>query len=148
MKDLRKNINIRRDAINIVALLKRGEKDGISLQGLPDAEQLAKEILVVLKTRKEKSSAASPGAWEIATNPEALNDSRLVTCNEIFLHYRTPTEKGSSGSPVFDNEFWEVVAPHHPGENQMPRLDGKEGTYEANEGVTVLAIKKAIENDM
>jgi hypothetical protein len=30
----------------------------------------------------------------------------------------------------------------------MPRLDGKESTYEVNEGVTVLAIKKVIQNEI
>lgn len=76
----------------------------------------------------------------------SLHNSHLVACNERLLHYRTPTEPGSSGSPVFDGKFWEVVALHHSGKNDMPRLDGKAGTYEANEGITVLAIKKAIEN--
>jgi hypothetical protein len=76
----------------------------------------------------------------------SLHDNHLVGCNETFLHYRTPTEEGSSGSPVFDQEYWEVIALHHRGKSDMLRLDGKEGTYEANEGVTVSAIKKAIEN--
>jgi V8-like Glu-specific endopeptidase len=76
----------------------------------------------------------------------SLHDSRLVGCNETFLHYRTPTEGGSSGSPVFDHEYWEVIALHHRGKSDMPRLDGKKGVYEANEGITVLAIKKAIES--
>jgi V8-like Glu-specific endopeptidase len=29
------------------------------------------------------------------------------------LRYRTPTESGSSGSPVFDQEFWTVIGLHH-----------------------------------
>lgn len=76
----------------------------------------------------------------------SIHDSRLVACSETLLHYRTPTEEGSSGSPVFDQEYWEVVALHHRGKSDMQRLDGKEGTYEANEGVSILAIKKAIES--
>lgn len=76
----------------------------------------------------------------------SLHDSRLVACNESFLHYRTPTDEGSSGSPVFDHEYWEVVALHHRGKSDMPSLDEKEAAYEANEGVTVTAIKKAIQN--
>lgn len=76
----------------------------------------------------------------------SLHDSHLIACNETFLHYRTPTEGGSSGSPVFEQKGWKVVALHHKGKCDMPRIDGNQGTYEANEGITVSAIKKAIEN--
>lgn len=76
----------------------------------------------------------------------SLHDSHLIACNETYLHYRTPTEGGSSGSPVFDQVGWKVVALHHKGKYEMPRIDGKEGTYEANEGISVSAIKKAIQD--
>jgi len=39
------------------------------------------------------------------------------------MHYRTPTDPGSSGSPVF-NAKWEVVALHHAGSPATPRLHG------------------------
>lgn len=77
----------------------------------------------------------------------SLHDNHLVGCNETLLHYRTPTEDGSSGSPVFDHEYWEVIALHHRGKCDMPRIDGGQGTYEANEGISVSAIKKAIKNE-
>ncbi|MGD9512128.1 MAG: TRAFs-binding domain-containing protein [Geminicoccaceae bacterium] len=61
------------------------------------------------------------------------------------LHYRTPTMGGSSGSPVFDSRQWEVVALHHKGGTMgMPRLNGKDGTYGANEGLGLLAMKAEI----
>lgn len=61
------------------------------------------------------------------------------------LHYRTPTMGGSSGSPVFDARQWEVVALHHKGGTMgMPRLNGKEGTYGANEGLALSAIRTEI----
>ena len=73
----------------------------------------------------------------------SLHDSELLdVCDEErLLHYRTPTEPGSSGSPVF-NMNWEVVAIHHAGSPAMPRLRGK-GHYEANEGISLRAIRGA-----
>ncbi|MGB8433610.1 MAG: serine protease [Burkholderiales bacterium] len=63
------------------------------------------------------------------------------------LHYRAPTEGGSSGSPVFNARLWEVVALHHKGGKLgMPKLNGKEGTYAANEGISLESIKAAIES--
>ncbi|MGW8364379.1 trypsin-like serine peptidase [Streptomyces wedmorensis] len=49
----------------------------------------------------------------------ALRDNALVQRLDDFLHYRTDTEPGNSGSPVF-NDQWEVVALHHMG---VPRTD-------------------------
>ncbi len=77
----------------------------------------------------------------------SLNDSRMVGANERFVHYRTPTEPGSSGSPVFDQYGWEVVAIHHGGSDNLPRIDGEPGAYQANEGIAVSAIKEAIARD-
>ena len=74
----------------------------------------------------------------------SLNDNRMVGANETFVHYRTPTEPGSSGSPVFDQYGWEVVALHHGGSDNLPRIDGSHGTYQANEGIAISAIQKEI----
>lgn len=51
----------------------------------------------------------------------AVRDNMLQTRLDDFLHYRTDTEPGNSGSPVF-NDQWEVVALHHSG---VPRTDDK-----------------------
>ena len=73
----------------------------------------------------------------------SLNDNRLIGCNSLRLHYRTPTEGGSSGSPIFDQVGWQIVGLHHAGRSNMPRLDGPPGaTYEANEGIPILAIQR------
>jgi Trypsin-like peptidase domain len=60
------------------------------------------------------------------------------------LHYRAPTEGGSSGSPVFNDEDWSVIALHHKGGRfGMPRLNGAIGTYAANEGLALKALAAA-----
>ena len=61
------------------------------------------------------------------------------------LHYRAPTEGGSSGSPVFNSRLWQVIALHHAGGKiGMPRLNGKPGSYGANEGISMASIVAAI----
>lgn len=61
------------------------------------------------------------------------------------VHYRAPTEGGSSGSPVFNAKGWEVIALHHKGgKDGMPMLNGKPGTYAANEGVSMQSIVAAM----
>ncbi len=61
-----------------------------------------------------------------------------------FLHYKTPTEPGNSGSPVFETEGWKVVALHHAGYigEGLPRLGSKQGRNEANEGIHIESIIK------
>lgn len=52
------------------------------------------------------------------------------------VRYRTPTERGSSGSPVF-TEYWEVMAVHHAA------LEG----LQLNEGILMERIKGALHQD-
>jgi endonuclease G, mitochondrial len=49
----------------------------------------------------------------------AMRDNQIIDLLPEFLHYRTDTEPGSSGSPVF-NDQWELVGLHHSG---VPRRD-------------------------
>ncbi|MEU1194469.1 serine protease [Streptomyces sp. NPDC005859] len=51
----------------------------------------------------------------------AVRDNALVQRLDDFLHYRTDTEPGNSGSPVY-NDQWEVVALHHQG---VPNTDSQ-----------------------
>lgn len=61
------------------------------------------------------------------------------------VHYCAPTEKGNSGSPVFDDARWEVIALHHSGGKfGMPQLNSEPGTYAANEGISIRSIAEAI----
>jgi V8-like Glu-specific endopeptidase len=59
------------------------------------------------------------------------------------IHYRTATEGGSSGSPVFNAE-WKLIGLHHAGGEAMTKLNGESGTYEANEGIWIKAIREAV----
>lgn len=73
----------------------------------------------------------------------SLQDNLLLDWDDSRVHYRTPTEPGSSGSPVF-NDQWELIALHHAGRSDMRRLKGQPGTYEANEGISIQAIKAGL----
>jgi hypothetical protein len=74
----------------------------------------------------------------------SLHDSEWLDTDGTLLHYRTPTEPGSSGSPVFDQDNWTLIALHHRGLPEMNKLNGQSGTYEANEGIAVSAIRDAL----
>lgn len=76
----------------------------------------------------------------------SIQDNRVVDVKEPKLHYRAPTEPGSSGSPVF-NQDWELVALHHAGSKEMRSLSG-EGVREANEGIWMSAIIQALREEL
>jgi V8-like Glu-specific endopeptidase len=61
-----------------------------------------------------------------------------------YFHYRAPTEGGSSGSPVFEPEMWRVIALHHAGGANRKKLNGRDGTEPANEGIWIQSIVKAV----
>jgi hypothetical protein len=62
-----------------------------------------------------------------------------------LMHYRTATEAGSSGSPVFLETGWQAVALHHRGESYIQELNGGAGRYPANEGVALASIAQALQ---
>ena len=72
-----------------------------------------------------------------------LQDNVLLDYDDVHVHYRSPTEAGSSGSPVFNNQ-WELIALHHGGGYALSRLKGQGGTYAANEGIAVSAIRSRL----
>ena len=69
----------------------------------------------------------------------ALRDNRIVDELELFLHYEADTEPGSSGSPVF-NDQWEIVALHHA---SVPTPEHGAGTF-LNEGIRASRILRFI----
>jgi endonuclease I len=88
----------------------------------------------------------------------ALRENEIVDRLELFLHYETDTAPGSSGSPVF-NDQWELVALHHSGVPKRndrgdflavdgtvwtPGMDEARLAWVANEGVRISRIIKAV----
>ena len=88
----------------------------------------------------------------------ALRENQVIDVLEDFMHYKTDTAPGSSGSPVF-NDQWEVVALHHSGvpkkdqQGRVLAVDGSVWTasmgegkinWIANEGVRVSRIVRHI----
>jgi S1-C subfamily serine protease len=73
----------------------------------------------------------------------SLNDNLLLDWDERLIHYRAPTEGGSSGSPVF-NQQWDLIGLHHAGGDSVAKLNGKQGTYPANEAVWIRRIIAAL----
>ncbi len=72
----------------------------------------------------------------------SIHDNVLLGYKDPLVHYRAPTEGGSSGSPVFNSQ-WDLIALHHAGGFNVPKLHGQ-GTYPANEGIWVQSILKAV----
>lgn len=70
----------------------------------------------------------------------ALRENRIVDLVEAFLHYEADTEPGSSGSPVF-NDQWEIVALHHA---SVPSPDRDEFGGYLNEGIRISRIIRFI----
>lgn len=84
----------------------------------------------------------------------ALRENEVIDLLETFIHYRTDTSPGSSGSPVL-NDQWEVVALHHSGvpvrdssgriiavNDQLwsPEMGETRVKWKANEGVRISRI--------
>ena len=73
----------------------------------------------------------------------SISVNKLLDHQDPKMHYRTATEGGSSGSPVF-NQDWRLIGLHHAGGDAVPRLNGEAGTYQANEGIWIGAIRDAV----
>jgi len=85
-----------------------------------------------------------PLGWD--TPQFSLQDNLLLDYDDRLVQYRSPTEPGSSGSPVFDGT-WSLIAVHHAGGLETPKLHEAGGTYPANEGISVAAIRTRLEVD-
>ena len=62
----------------------------------------------------------------------AIHNNKVIRLQDKVVQYRTDTEPGSSGSPVFNNN-WDLVALHHAGWSDN-------GSTATNEGIRIAAI--------
>ena len=68
-----------------------------------------------------------------------VQNNFVMSDDGVFLHYRSDTEPGSSGSPVFDNR-WKLIALHHASAGK-----DEDGNFR-NEGIKMSAIAMDLEN--
>lgn len=70
-----------------------------------------------------------------------VRENALVARRPFALHYLADTEPGSSGSPVF-NDQWDVIALHHWGvpHRELKLPDGTALNRDVNEGIRASAI--------
>lgn len=96
-----------------------------------------------LETTAENARAGAPAF--IAQYPGerpmqlALDTGGVIgySPNELRLRYHTNTLGGSSGAPVF-NQDWELLALHHAGDPEYPELD----TGKYNEGIPIRTLTR------
>jgi V8-like Glu-specific endopeptidase len=85
--------------------------------------------------------AGHPGGRSLTVS---LHDNHLLEFDERLIRYRTPTDPGSSGSPVF-NDQWELVGLHHAGSEKKESLRNPGSTHAANEGMRIGALMQQIQ---
>jgi V8-like Glu-specific endopeptidase len=77
----------------------------------------------------------------------SMQDNLLLDYDDRLVHYRAPTEGGSSGSPVFNGQ-WRLIGLHHAGYTSVARLNQKGGVYAANEGISIFAIREELKRQL
>ncbi|MFD1212962.1 DNA/RNA non-specific endonuclease, partial [Arthrobacter sp. GCM10027362] len=85
-----------------------------------DGGRVAREQFGFNRTSRDQGKVLLGESINIIQHPEgqpkqiALQQNELIDRLENFLHYRTDTSPGSSGSPLYNNQ-WEIVGLHHSG---------------------------------
>jgi S1-C subfamily serine protease len=91
-------------------------------------------VLPVAKTKPSVRVIGHPSGRGLS-----FSMNQLLDLEDPKLHYQTPTEGGSSGSPVFTHD-WKLLGIHHAGGHAVPKLHGLPGRYPANEGMYIRTI--------
>lgn len=118
----------------------------------------------VLRLREPPKGAGSLDPYPIASRPPkepeveriyaighpaaqplsfSLNDNEFLDYRGDRMHYRTPTEGGSSGSPLFNDE-WKLIGLHRAGLGEVEMLSDRTRRHQANEGIWIQALREAI----
>lgn len=100
-------------------------------------------VTIIQHPQGQPKQIAIHASQIIKLDPGVFDPELLIR----FIHYSTDTEPGSSGSPVF-NDQWQVVALHHkavpaPLKKGQSLIDAPE--WLANEGVRISAIFNVLE---
>ena len=111
----------------------------------PVSPRAALPVSAVLPTRGSEAQVRVIG--HPSGRGLSFSSGRFLDHQAPKVHYRAATEGGSSGGPVFSHE-WRLIGVHHAGGEAMPKLNGQAGTYEANEGIWVQAIREALEQEL
>lgn len=101
--------------------------------------------------RRSKSKIAKGEHVNIIQHPSGRRKEVVLQENKVidfleggYLHYSTDTEGGSSGSPLFNNQ-WDLIGIHHravAARNSQgePIVSNGEYVYTSNEGIRISAI--------
>lgn len=110
------------------------------------------DFLGVVPPNRNSLCVAPPEYVNIIQHPRgrpkevAIQDNRVVKADNMVVHYSCDTEPGSSGSPVFNNQ-WRLVALHHA---SVPADDGTGAKGDLprylNEGIRLSAIAVWLES--
>jgi endonuclease G, mitochondrial len=101
-------------------------------------------VTIIQHPGAEPKQIAIRASQIIALDPKVAYGVDL----DQFIHYSTDTEPGSSGAPVF-NDQWQVLALHHKAvpAPEKPGKVAKKPVWIANEGVRISAIFKLLERE-
>jgi endonuclease G, mitochondrial len=121
-------------------------------------DEVTEKSLGYISLNGSKSKIITGEPVNIIEHPQGRRKEIVVQKNEItgffeggFIHYAADTLQGSSGSPVFNNQ-WVLVALHHSGvykRNEKGEAVLKDGmpVYEANEGVRISSIVEYLKSE-
>lgn len=130
-----------------------------TIVGLEKKEACAGDLYGHIALRESPAKVKLGEHVNLIQHPQGRRKEVVVQENKItnffkegFLHYTADTLKGSSGSPVFNNQ-WDLVALHHSGVMKMdangkPVICDGACVFIANEGVRISSIAAFLKSNV